>query len=329
MTPTDLPLEQYGFDKLFDVSERTSISDLIKGPRRRCGVYLLIFSDGQYYIGQATDVTTRFVRHRKTYDDITHLAFQKVAKSNLDEVEQALIHKAEADGYKLRNVSHVSVVLGETNLDNIIPREVQETWIETGQLSHTGRRRLENLEAQRIKYQRAFDKLCDHPRYSEVLELLKLYVLETIPIPLQTEQTFWSLSCMPSTSVPGYQRYAIININSMETLAIMYDKQSPDEFVVHLYVAKSRLFANKGKLRFRLKHMWVGIDQIGKLKPAGQDQTILTSYSLETAILLLRNSEVTAAARRINLNLMRKGATINAKYHCAHLADQILGDVGS
>jgi hypothetical protein len=52
-----------GFSPWKYVQGRTSIADSFK-PRRRCGIYVLRFSNEEFYVGQAVDVTIRYAQHR-------------------------------------------------------------------------------------------------------------------------------------------------------------------------------------------------------------------------------------------------------------------------
>ena len=64
---------ELGFPTPTDVRGRRSIADLLPKSRDRCGIYLLAFSDGTFYIGQALDVVRRFSQHRKQHDNIVWL----------------------------------------------------------------------------------------------------------------------------------------------------------------------------------------------------------------------------------------------------------------
>src|SRR5699024_5748052 len=108
------------FDQYLDVKGRISISDRFAKSKSRCGIYLLNFSDGTFYIGQAIDVVRRFSQHRKNYSNIIKFWFQPIRKEKLDETEQRLIQEAELSGILLTNKTFVSNVIGDTDLDLII-----------------------------------------------------------------------------------------------------------------------------------------------------------------------------------------------------------------
>jgi hypothetical protein len=43
---------------------------------RRCGVYVLDFRNGDFYVGQATDVVRRHAQHCRNHQDITAIRFR-------------------------------------------------------------------------------------------------------------------------------------------------------------------------------------------------------------------------------------------------------------
>ena len=51
------------------IEKRLTVADLFK-PNKRCGIYVLRFCDKSYYVGQAIDVTRRYVQHIKNHTDI-------------------------------------------------------------------------------------------------------------------------------------------------------------------------------------------------------------------------------------------------------------------
>lgn len=109
-------VSELGFPDPIDVCGRRSIADLLPKSRDRCGIYLLEFSDGLFYIGQALDVVRRFSQHHKQHSNIVRWSFRPVKRGNLDSVERELIYRAPALGLTLTNKVHVSHVVGETDL---------------------------------------------------------------------------------------------------------------------------------------------------------------------------------------------------------------------
>ncbi|MGH7861619.1 MAG: hypothetical protein ACREOS_05195, partial [Candidatus Dormibacteraceae bacterium] len=96
---------------------------------QRCGIYVLSFSNGEAYAGQAVDVTRRYVQHCKVHGDIEAMTFKAVRQDNLNQEERAVIRKLESDGIKLRNVVFVSVPSGPSDFDLIMSIEDQSRWL--------------------------------------------------------------------------------------------------------------------------------------------------------------------------------------------------------
>ena len=77
----------------FNVSQLESISALI--PELRRGIYVLQFFSGEFYVGQAQNVATRFAQHRhghtnhhEAWDDIERLWFMPVPENlNLTKIK--------------------------------------------------------------------------------------------------------------------------------------------------------------------------------------------------------------------------------------------------
>ena len=120
-------LESLGFPNWTQANGRRSVADLYRS-KQRCGIYVLGFTDGEMYVGQAVDVVRRFTQHCKTHDVICQLTFQQIPRQNLNQVERHCIHVLEAAGILLRNLTYMSIVQGERNLDLVVTPEEQKQW---------------------------------------------------------------------------------------------------------------------------------------------------------------------------------------------------------
>ena len=127
-TTTDAAIEM-GFPLITNVATLFSISHLFGTSKKRCGIYLLQFTDELFYIGQAVDVVRRFSQHRRNYDDIQGFSFIPIVKDSLNEVEKELIFNAESLVFKLKNAVHVSSILGDTDFDLLMPISEQDAWL--------------------------------------------------------------------------------------------------------------------------------------------------------------------------------------------------------
>lgn len=93
-------LQTLNFPQLRHIQGRASISDVFPAGKR-CGIYILQFLNGEVYVGQALDVTRRYVQHNKTHNDIINISFKQVPKTNLNDEERAAIWELEQKGWGL------------------------------------------------------------------------------------------------------------------------------------------------------------------------------------------------------------------------------------
>ena len=104
-----------------------------------------------------------------------------------------------------------------TGLRQFLELEQQREWIEGRIDLPDTADRSESLE-HRFKYAARFAKLLCRPQAKEVLEILRLYGPNCIPILRKTERYYWSVSCLPSTSDKPLIR---VNASWMELLHSM------------------------------------------------------------------------------------------------------------
>lgn len=108
----DQLLKKSNFNTSYALKNRASIADLFR-PGKRCGIYVLHFKTGEYYIGKAVDVTRRYIQHCKNHDDIQKISFKRIPRNELKGVEKEDIRRFEKQGFLLRNISLTSLPKGE------------------------------------------------------------------------------------------------------------------------------------------------------------------------------------------------------------------------
>jgi hypothetical protein len=295
----------------------------------RCGIYLLEFSDGTFYIGQALDVVRRFSQHRKQHDNIVRWSFRPVKRRNLDAVERELIHRAPSLGLTLTNKVHVSHVVGETDLDGLLAPDEQQSWLAKPAETSAKDVRL-NIDADgshRTRYKHEWGALQDREDLPQLLKLLRLYIHNCVPAYRRTEYSFWSVSCMPSTNAAYFPRLAAISMNIMETFVVYHPKDGLDDVRSFVNLSKARLleqYHSEGKFYRQYPGTWW--HQHRNYRAAGEDQMQVELGNLSSAMRVLADPAVQSAAGLLNLRLMRKGGNIYARYHCFDLADQLIGE---
>jgi hypothetical protein len=319
---------ELGFTVSFDVCGRRSIADLLPKSRDRCGIYLLEFADGLFYIGQALDVVRRFSQHSKRHGNIVRWSFRPEKRRNLDSVELELIHLAASLGLPLTNKVSPSDIVGETDLDELLAPDEQELWRANPAKTSAQDVRL-NLDADgshRTRYKHEWSSFRDRDDLSQLLGLLRLYIHGCVPAYRRTEYSFWSVSCMPSTNAAYYPRLAAVNMNIMETFVVFHPKHEPDNVLSFVNLSKARLLEQyPSKQAFYRQYPGTEWWQ-SSYRAAGEDQMSVELGNLSSAIRVLADPAVQSAAGLLNLRLMRKGGNIYARFHCFELADQLIGE---
>jgi len=96
-----------GFPPLKYLKIGETISDHFEQTNRP-GLYTLLFSTQEVYLGQSVQAHRGFREHSKTYNDITAVSFRAVALDQLDVEEELSIKHLERNGILVRNSIHAS-----------------------------------------------------------------------------------------------------------------------------------------------------------------------------------------------------------------------------
>ena len=178
--------------------------------------------------------------------------------------------------------------------------------------------RSESLE-QRFKYVARFEKMLRRPQAQDVLDILKTYGENCLPIPRRTERHYWSVSCQPS---------------------------SPDKPLVRVNAGWMELFAlhpDGADVRARIILHLSDFTTDGSPEPDHLDQAFLEScvaqpedvshflWKADTFGIKVRgsasirkflaNARALRAIRRFNLTHMNRGRNAYQASHCHSLAD--------
>lgn len=295
------------------------------GTERR-GIYVLQFNDGEAYVGQATDVCSRFLAHRRTYPDLVGVHFAPVPATTdaagLNLLEQQQI-RTEAARTTLRNVRHYQGRLhGPSALDPVVPTDHQLLFLQNGEVDEDVAHR-EVTEEQRAAGQKAFVRLSKDPSVEEVITLGALYLVLTLPCPRATERRFWAVSAAPTTN--GGDRLLCFSINTPETFVIF--KSGEDDIQAFLNVSRTMLVDAYGSLdEFTAAHDWLLVEEDAGYEACGGDAVRVRVHTAEDLFRLLsadENEGIRRAAAALNLMLMRKGPTMQARWHNVPLADHM------
>lgn len=311
----DTLLTELGFPQWTAATGRQSVADLYK-PKQRCGIYVLRFANGERYVGQAVDVVRRFAQHTRTHSDITGVTFQVVSKTDLNRVERQFIHTCEAAGLPLRNLAHMSVVQGETDLDLVLTPDEQRAWAERETELFDTEQHVQDDDLRR-RHRRKFEQFMTLPFAEDALKILGLYLNMSIPFPRRTELTFWMVSCLPY-GMKENAVYLRVSLNMQETMTVYGSPEGP---VVSFHLASSPFEAELGPgwREALVAEGWTVEDH--RYAPAGHDQFNLFCLGWEDALTLMMDVTASNALSLLNLRLMRKGPTYYGTSHCLDLVD--------
>lgn len=309
-------LDQLGFAPTQRVRGRASIADLFS-PDQRCGIYILHFSTDEFYVGQATDVTHRYIQHRNTHQDIEKISFKAISPDRLNEEERSIIWQLEQWGWPLRNVVFTSLPKGESDFDLIMSLEEQEQWLENlGFVDGQGERLV--APDLRRKFHRTYERFTRTPYAEDIVNVIRTYVRVGIPAIRRGEVSFWALSCMPNR---GIRTYARVNIFWQEVFAAFVHQK---ELWFSAYVALSPLQKAFGDNLQRLHKLHIAVEHTNqRYEPGGQDQTSFEIPAV-AAKAFITDPAVISAIRLLNLRLMKKGPCNWGRFHCMDLADKVI-----
>src|SRR6185312_15742005 len=156
-----------------------------------------------------------------------------------------------------------------TGLRRFLDLQQQRAWMQGKVILRDADERADSPEL-RLKYAARFEKLLRRPQAREVLEILRRYGRDCLPIPRRTERHYWSVSCLPST--PGK---ALVRINAswMELFSLYGEGEDIRAlFLVHLSDFTTDRSLDQGRVDARFLERCVKApEDVGYVFPRGQD----------------------------------------------------------
>lgn len=297
----------------YPIPEGTSLSAVLPVDSPRCGIYVLHFDDGYFYVGQARDVMVRFSTHRRSWRArIVGLDFAPAAPDELDDLERRTIQHFERQGKGLVNSALVGLPMGPSPLDVIVDRVEQERWLDgTAELNYELDDRLA-LAGQRTRSGDKFRQLAARADYEGIRIALLMYLLDVVPWPHVTEGRFWSITSLPSTNRSRHQqRLTTLSVNNVETLVLSEVLDQGGRFLGGFINVASGVGKRHGAPVKRNHYRTVG------------DLDTIYFDGWQGLVHLLQQPDVVTSARQTALGLMRKGRGMMARYHDDSLADDV------
>ncbi len=211
---------------------------------------------------------------------------------------------------------------GATGLRQFLDLERQRDWKDGKIDLRDADERSESLEL-RLKYATRFQKLLHRPQAQNVLEILRLYGQNCIPIPRRSERHFWSVSCLPSTSDKPLVR---VNASWMELFTLYADGEDiRARFLVHLsdFTTDHSLAQGHVDEDF-LERCAIRPEDVSYFFPRGADMFGINVRSSASIRSFLAAPRILSAIRTFNLTHMNRGRNAYQASHCYSLADCML-----
>ena len=209
-----------------------------------------------------------------------------------------------------------------TGLRQFLSPKQQRDWIECKASLPGADERSESLE-QRFKCLPRFEKFLRRPQAQEVLAILRLYAESCIPIPRRTERSYWSVSCLPSTSDKPLVR---VNASWMELFTLYADGEDiRGRFILHLSHFTTDGSATPEHLdEAFLESSVARSEDISHSFPRGEDMLIVNVHGSASIRKFLGNDRALRAIRTFNLTHMNRGRNAYQASHCYSVADAML-----
>jgi hypothetical protein len=214
-------------------------------------------------------------------------------------------------------------------LRQFLTPEQQQAWIEGETVLLDAEERSESLE-QRFKYTARFQKLLRRPQAQDILEILRVYGENCIPIPRRTERHYWSVSCLPSTSDKPLVR---VNASWMELFTLLPDPSTsllPDDdglrarIIVHLSD-----FTTDGSPE--PDHLDLALLEQCVMQPEDVSHFLWKADTFGVKVRgaasirkFLAHPRALRAIRRFNLTHLSRGRNAYQASHCYSVADHML-----
>lgn len=185
-----------------------------------------------------------------------------------------------------------------------------------------------DLPDQRAKGLPRFDALTSLEEWPQIRRALRRYVLHCVPLPRGFEWSHWVVSAVPRTGQTAqWRRLCAVSINQMETLVIgRFTDETGTRLRSCVNVSQSVLLSRDESGQAFLARMSEAVDLSERDYRASQGDSIsVIADGFEPLMDVLEDEQTVKAARRLNLQLLRRGETSYHSSHCFPLADVALG----
>jgi len=210
-------------------------------------------------------------------------------------------------------------------LRQFLDPDQQRAWLDGESSLADAAERAQSLE-QRFKYVDRFEKLLRRPQAQDVLDILRHYGENCIPIPRTTERFYWSVSCLPGSPDKPLAR---ISASFMELFALHGDGDHlRARFILHLSD-----FTSDGSSE--PEQLDTGLLESCAVRPEdvtyaiwrnARDILIAKVRAVPSIRRFIAHPHTLRAIRSFNLTHMNRGRNAYQASHCHSLADVMLED---
>ncbi|OOB91113.1 GIY-YIG nuclease family protein [Rathayibacter sp. VKM Ac-2630] len=301
----------------YDMSEAGSAASLFtgSGTGALCGIYVLEFENGQRYVGQTTNIVSRYASHRRHHGDVVAFRFAKCPRARLDEEERAEIRRQEQT-HGLRNLTLTGWPGGTGDRAATVEegKSVLLPW-ERDRRGKIGEEGASTLPGR-------FWELARRDDYAVLSEYLAYYVSETIADPFGTQKVLWVLSALPSTKRSRTSRRLFtFSCGILETVfAVEYVEDGVTDVAVRVNVDAPTFDE--------------AVRALGPLPDVFYDREDASYKSAEVASFVfgswnefadaLEYPPFLEAAYKLNTTMMRRGSSPLRRHHNSFFADDVL-----
>jgi tetratricopeptide (TPR) repeat protein len=286
-----------------------------------CGIYILEFTNNEYYIGQAKKIQHRINQHFSKYHDIESVYFKAVPFELLLSEENTTISIFEKNKLRIRN-------LKQLKFKNIFTESDQIQWLNNLHFNTLTGTKFNNDKV-RERFKDRFLILREKPYFEELIMVLAKYIALCIPNYIAGEYNYWNITCLPKY-LEEDNCLARINVNAVPVLSVYESSENSLRFIIF----SSRLpFLRHFKQQRTLKSLFdhipqleIDIEKYFEEKTEGDEIRLLVDLGdFQTA---LNNELILSSIRLFNLRMMNNtGKELKFRrktYHCLDLADLII-----
>jgi tetratricopeptide (TPR) repeat protein len=189
------------------------------------GIYILEFTNNEFYIGQTKSMKKRLTQHHKKYDDIVAVYFKTVRKEDLFDEEYRIISIFEQQKIRIRNLIQIEFL-------NHFDENQQVKWKNDLTFNLVNGNRFYNKTVQN-NYVSRFLVFQKKVFYNDFIRLLSQYFIAAMPNYIASEFNYWNITCLPK-HLQKEKCVSRININGVPVLSIYEGDDGELNFMLFL-----------------------------------------------------------------------------------------------